>query len=266
MVRIVLTILFFGVLHVHAQFNQQSLLKPTITVVVTPVDTIYPSNLVGWWRADTLVTLNGSGVSGWKSIVGLNNSLINVTPAEQPPFVTGVYNGKPTVRFSSVSHNLQIQSGAQANNILVSSTLGTAITVFLVGKNAVNNDGNLFGTYNGGGWMIFGNANRAFGAGLNSATTPQAPSITPVSSSLVLMEFTMTSTQTVTYANGVQTGNVSGTTNIYSGGVVAIGRYSGTVGKGLTSYDVSEIIVYNKILSATERADVEYHLKTKYGL
>lgn len=60
--------------------------------------------LVGWFRADQGITLNGSDVSEWAPIAGTSSPLSQPNSAKQPAFLASGINGLP-----SVNHDANLQ-------------------------------------------------------------------------------------------------------------------------------------------------------------
>lgn len=68
---------------------------------LTSPKTIFGSDLVGWYRADTVVA-NNNKVSQWTDLSGLNNHATQTTVSNQPTLVSAGFNGKPVIRFDNL--------------------------------------------------------------------------------------------------------------------------------------------------------------------
>lgn len=61
------------------------------------------SGLIGQWRADTLGLADGTSVSSWAPLAGLQSAPLTQTGTNRPVFRTGVLAGRGVVRFSAAS-------------------------------------------------------------------------------------------------------------------------------------------------------------------
>ena len=78
-----------------------------------PFDPSSLSGLVGWWRADQGVTLNGSDVSQWAPIAGTSSPLSQPNSAKQPTFLASGINGLPSVYHDANTQGLAMDAPAK---------------------------------------------------------------------------------------------------------------------------------------------------------
>lgn len=78
---------------------------PTVTAPSTsPVSTFDPKSIpgiLGWYKADAGVILNGSNISSWQDQSGNNNHLVQTDTASQPTLINNALNNLPAVKFNS---------------------------------------------------------------------------------------------------------------------------------------------------------------------
>jgi uncharacterized membrane protein len=243
--RTLLTILCFTFLQASGQalFHAHNrVTTPAVPEEVLPVT----SGLVGWWKASAVVT-SGADVTEWTDKSGSGYHLAPITgPAGS--LVADAYNGQPTVRFTDPYQ--QYGSTGFANL--------SAITVFVAYKNSSTANGAIVGKWAGyEGWMLYaGTPNGFFTSNWHQVTTSTAFNVTTLQAD---------ASQKSAWVNGVPTLSTTGAI-VSTTAELEIGRYGNTPATGLTDVDISEIIIFNRVLSSAERAAVEDHLKAKYGL
>ena len=203
------------------------------------------SGLSLWLKADSLALNDGDLVSTWTDSSG-NGDNATATSTARPTYKTGIVNGKPVLRYTST------------NNLDLGSYISTARSIFVVYKPILDfsktymlilgHPGvyDFFGTANTAGNPIFNStyvsANVSGGSAWVNGTSTNPLSV------LWQPNFSVLSLQT------------TGNTNI---GALANDRNSASndfIG------DYAEVIVYNRVLTSTERQNVEAYLLAKYGI
>jgi hypothetical protein len=246
------------------------------------VDVPVTSGLSVWLRADMGVLTNATGyVTNWQDQATGDGSqdATQATSANQPLFVTSAagLNNQPVVRFDGVKDSTgdRLLLGNLSNKF----TTGEA-TLFVVytgdsslGANySVYSSGNIGGTYWDQGKVgpFYGatafnyryNENGAFG---NYPDTPCAGNH--------IVEFRAGSDYTA-FTNGVSLGTLTvantatasgGSYKFWGGNDHRIGNDSANEGLNFRG-DVAEIIIYNRILTDTERNQVGAYLEERYGI
>jgi len=239
------------------------LVMVTALLLVAPIQSPQTANalspsagLVLWLRSDLGVTTSGDKVVDWADQSGNNNHAFPTTASYQPTFVAGALNGLPVLRFD----------GGQL--LLLSSPVSPQnFTIFIVGKNrqpaetfSIILGPNGSGPNNQLRWEN-GSELRMVGLGNN------------------LPDSTAAFGDTRTYhALTVRHDHDGGTLAFYRDGGLVMGRTAITtgpwtfaqIGAWYSSYflvgDIAEILVYSKVLSESERSNVNAYLQLKYGL
>lgn len=238
------------------------------------------SGLQVWLAADSGVTYNASNeVSQWNDLSGNANHALQGTAANKPLFTYKGIGGKPTIRFDGTNDVLAL------TNTLNLSTGGS---VFIVARNAVQKNWNgmiriapveattpgEFYLY----WQMGSNNSvsgnlvhlaRINGAGQSSGR--RANDVGPaVGLPFILTDILTNNASISMYLNGSILG---GLTNEDSGGITDLmpaGANNAWIGVGYPgSYlngDISEVIVFNRAVTANERQLIHDYLSAKYGI
>jgi len=217
-------------------------------------DTFEPTEISGleaWYDGDDVdtITFNGSDVAQWDDKSGNNRDVAQATPAEQPLYVTNSLNGRSGLEFDGV-----------ATNLVDTFSLSQPLTYYLVGKfdtipgstfpafyfgTTSTDDARFFEL--SGNWYIFA------GTGLSSSggadTNPH----------YFRNEYNSTSGKIIVDGSQVASGNV-GTTGTTA---LTIGRNPNT--NQPLDGKIYELLIFSKILSADEIAQMDTYLKIKWG-
>jgi hypothetical protein len=257
MVRLRKTLSLFVIILLALQINSYSQTGPGGVGSST-------SNLV-WLEADSLAGLtDGEAITTWSDGSGNNLDFSQPDPAYKPIYKANILNNKPVVRFDKT--NGRIRRTAFANFPT------TAITTFLVNKNAENGDGvlsyastgsnNDFLIFNSSSLNLYRGVNRNSGIAINNNSWH----IVDASwrSSDGAMAFWIDGSES--YTNTLQTG-----TSITQNGCLAIAGEQDAIdgsydaGQAHTG-DFAEVIVYNIYLNKAQRIIVTNYLAAKYSL
>ena len=192
---------------------------------------------------------DGATVTTWTDMSGQNN---HATAAGTPIYKTAVLNGQPVVRFNGAS------SFTTAD---ISSQFPTAATVFIATTISNDNAYTLVkanpGVDEWWRWDGDGTSYPGFfrGSRLESYTAmPNSGShLFAISSSASAWEMSI---------NGASQG-VEGANYDSGGAPLVIGN--GSSGGGLNG-DIAEVLIYSRVLTATEANAVGYYLEAKYGI
>jgi hypothetical protein len=178
------------------------------------------------------------------------------TGAAKPTYRTNVVNGKPVVRFDGVDDELELP------DFLTSFTAGEIFYVLkaVADPPLVGNQGfTLFGA-NTGNLYPFSDSviYDSFGSTVRHTTVDPTPS-------LVVFHVYNTTSQANEW-----TSRINGT-QIFTTGTNTVGWTPfPRIGQGgsniFGNHDYAEIVLYNRVLSTSERQQVEDYLMTKYGL
>jgi Secretion system C-terminal sorting domain len=224
-----------------------------------------------WLKADagvytdlniTLAT-SGQTVQSWRDQSGSANDLKSSSP--QPTFETGRLNNKPVLKFVTnqimISLNSLNLSGTDKQDIfIVYASSATTSTPFTI-------QGNVSTIFYDRAYI---KNQFAIVSGLSNTSSV---SISQVSSTITSdcykivesrNDLSLTTNENSLYINGVAIAPKGTDPNTNStGNFNALSRIRVGDG-GTTELDVAEIIVYNRILNASEKLQVETYLNTKY--
>jgi hypothetical protein len=217
-------------------------------------------NLLSWLTAGSLVLNDGDDVVTWPDGSGNGNGLGG--PSLPPKFRTGVLNGLPVVRFNGTSQFL---------NFPVNAFVGfTAAEAFIVVK--ANNPDPPVSSVGTGLWD--------FGTDITSTHYPFTDGIiyddfgtsarkTTVNPTPSLNAFNL---YNVISSSGLWASRLNGGSTIFSTGTNTVAFIAqctlGSSGGGTVYFngDIAEFILYNRVISQSERDQIESYVAAKYGL
>ena len=231
-----------------------------------------PSTLSGlslWLKADAGVSLSGSNVTVWADQSGNGR---NATPVDvSPTYNSSDLNGKPTISLSSVAGETNQSLQILGNPMGQFGT--TAFVVNYVDKAIFNNDNNgaLLGNFgnasDGSHWPYgftnsvydsFGTDSRKNDLGIPAAILNW--NIYSVISEDNNWKLFCNGTEFSSDSSNVYSNSIANSTSLYVGMQNNAG--SDQVFKG----KVAEVVVYNRVLTSTERQQVEQFLFNKYSI
>ncbi len=233
----------------------------TATYTINQIAALPASGLKLWLKADAGVVTNGAGsVSQWTNQSTNINHATQAVVGAQPAYIASSFHGKPSIRFNGSSF---LSAGTNA------SLAYTNFTFFLVSSFATASPGSaaLLSKDEGGGplnkWIYWYTGNgmqfhiQPGGAAVSSSA------YTPVPNQFELLGLKKSGTSYVHYLNGATNGVVTDGTLIPSiNSDLRIGQAEGAL---FFNGDLSEIMIYDRPLSESERQVVESSLATKYG-
>jgi len=206
-----------------------------------------PSDVHGlevWYDANTLSLSDGESISQWDDLSGNGNHLTQSSSTERPIFTSNILNGKPVVRFDGTNDYLLMNTRL--------TTIRTAI--FVVNwSGAYNPYTPLIGDGTNYEWVSDGSTEKLFSPTyshsyiqngqvyVDGINTPPLDAVRPSSHSIITVE---------------TVGNLTGDR------ITKDRNISGRVWRG----DYAEVIIYNRVLTDSERSDVENYLKNKWGI
>ena len=228
----------------------------TLTVIVSaglPVG----SGLTAWFRADTGVTVSNGSVTQWNDITPNQYQVTQNAGPSAPTLATDLTSGYPMMSFNG---NQYLTSGAQV-------AVTNDVTIITVGA---NNNPNGTSTSVIVGDAVQNNSSRAsvvlsgqqgFCNGASSVTN------TSLSTDSSLAVTSLTYSQSTSTASFYFNGNSNGTatlsaTNVSAGLTIGSLLYYGAYLPW--NGNIAEVIVYNRVLTSTERQQVELYLANKY--
>jgi hypothetical protein len=226
-----------------------------------------PQGMILWLASDAGVVANGDAVDRWEDQSGNANNAVQATPANKPLLVSG-NNGLPALHFNGTSSFMSISSlpvdGLTGMTIFAVSSCswdvdaGYGYYALLSWPDETARWGETFvATYRSFGEFRFGTTQID---NENKVTIPLNRT-----NSFGLNEWMHTATVDSMWINGQNVASFPGKLPTVEGvgNTVMLG-----VGHSNTFYpgDVSEIIIYDRSLSDTERQLIEQYLMGKYHL
>jgi hypothetical protein len=215
-----------------------------------------PTTIAGlslWVKGDTGITLNGSKVSAWADQSGNGKNLIQNTAGNQPTYLASAKNGKPGVRFTIA-----------ATSFMSTSNFASAIAhpmIFIVYTQTQVVAGNQEYVFDaGGGDRVQMNKNQNNRTAMYAGAQIQINETYPLSWRIRVCSFNGSSG--AMYTNGVQ--NIAGNVGNQTMPNFVLGRWAG--GSAYSEFDVAEILIYNSILSDSDRNNVEGYLNRRYAI
>ena len=225
---------------------------------VYTINGVPTSGLLLWLNAGAITGVNNGGVvSTWPDSSGLGNNATQTTSGIQPTYVTGDLNGQPAVRFASASSEyMNIASGFNGNQ--------STLTEVFVLKSA--NARALFQTIPARQTISVSTATRTPST-MRSTSLPmwipvKSPTAASSPSPVIAMPITICCFRPTAMACN-STGRASATPipSEISGSVLAANNH-----RSFFNGDVCEMLVYNHVLTSTDKQTVETYLAGKYGL
>jgi len=225
-----------------------------------------PTGMILWLANDAGVRTGGNGLVAWDDQSGSGNSAVQASAASQPVLAAG-NNGQNSVRFNGTSSFMSLLS--------LPINGATGLSVFLVSANAKNHaagygqfaflywpetaswGSSFFGSYQTFSRFRFGT--------LQTGNEPSYQMPLTRTNSFGLSEWMHSGTTDSMWLNGQSVASYPGKQQSING----VGT-SALLGQGMnnTFYagDVSELIVYSRSLTASERQAIEQYLMNKYHL
>lgn len=230
-----------------------------------------PTQLSGcalWLRADMGVTLNGSTVSAWANQGTAGGSVTQGTAASQPTWsATGGPNSRATLQFdggdvlANTTTNLMASGDPSTTFAVVKS--GTAAGGAFFAQRRAGGDGRVRGhlAYVSGAQHFVSNNITDAGANIRLTGTPLGSITTAFIHEIT---FSAIGAAPAFYYNGTQRTVLSGTQQAESGTTgYDVGSEAGILP---WTGDISELIVFTRVLTAAERAVVRGYLSNRYAI
>jgi hypothetical protein len=233
-----------------------------------------PRSIAGlqlWMDATRIssLTFNGSSVSQANDLSGNGRHFTQGTGANQPTYAAAGMNGRPALQFTSSVAN-RMDSTATIADVFGTPTTSPQSTIFAVMRNVAGVQNACFGS-NGdpNGRFIFLLRFNPTQSLVDVVNATDGRLFSPVTQAVseaagIHVVFRSGATQTVR-TNGAQVVTTASATSNFSTTTATI-----QVGKALSSLGnegvFSELLFWNRALSASEIARVELYLSAKYGV
>uniref|UniRef100_A0A6C0B2G8 Fibronectin type-III domain-containing protein n=1 Tax=viral metagenome TaxID=1070528 RepID=A0A6C0B2G8_9ZZZZ len=209
----------------------------------------------------TSIVFSGSNITQWNDKSNSGYNFTQATTASQPTY-SAMSNGKNGINLGTSKYMTN-----------TSVAFPTNYTIFAIGYTASNGYGRLLqGSITNGQTLYFGsgNGNKNFAtvngpgtASFSDASIDNSPATSVAS--LCLMEMTNNNTNTglIPYVNGTALTAKNGITTTFT--ALVLGSSPGGGSQYWNGY-VAEILIYNSVLTTTQRQQVEGYLMWKWGL
>jgi alpha-tubulin suppressor-like RCC1 family protein len=220
---------------------------------------IPPTGLAAWFKADTGVTADGSGnVGQWNDQSPNGHNLVQATSTNDPQTSTDAGTGRPTLHFEGsqwLTNSDTITSNSDVTIITVAEPDNTQNFTESVALGSSPSSG---GTMRGYGYQ---NGVPILDLYQNAAQAGSAPPAGQNNISTVT--YTGSSGAVAFYSQGIPNGtaSVSGS-SLIAGLTVGGAGWQGAYWSG----NISEVLVYDHVLSAADQEQAEGYLADKYGL
>ncbi|GEM_PF-4063809 len=238
-------------------------LGPYSDIVNAEIFDILSLNPIAWLSATDVTNggvepSDGDKIDQWEDLTGLATAATEASESKQPVYHANVFNGLPAIRFDNLDRGLE-GTFVRTNN--------DGLTIITVGKMDTNTTRKcFFEFYQEGSADSGSNARRGFffTNGYNAAGTNYYLDDT----SFNIWTATDSGTQSSQWENGTNVytdiNNYFPRTDFLGNGIYVLGDDK-TGGDRLNGY-IGEFLVFDKILTDSERTKVETYLKNKWGL
>jgi len=204
--------------------------------------------LVGWWKADALALAEDAAVASWTDSSGNGRHLLQADATKQPVYKAAVVGGKPVVRFTADFLKAVFTLGQPTHVLMVFRGTGTRVI----------NEGAFDGATADTGYYY------TLADGMATYAGTFGPSIVTTTREWHLHEVLFNGVGSeVRVDGGAAVTTPSPGTNTMGG--LTVGAY----GTGTTNFlncDIAEVLVFNQVLSTSNRDDLELYIGEKYGL
>jgi PKD domain/SprB repeat len=223
------------------------------------------SGLQVWLKGDagTSTTIDGQFLSYWNDQSGNGNNATQATGSAQPKYIKRALNGNPAMEGNNGTRYLNVNLNSIDNNaftvISVVKRASSSANQYFIGIQQASPSPGFHMGYVNNTTLRYAN----YGNTLNQ--TVGAYSATTEGPRIVIGECNTSFNKGLTEVNnGVASSSSNGNILHYTQGAMGnIGRGFGS--SGFQGY-ISEVIVYNRTLTALEKRQIQTYLSIKYGL
>jgi len=242
-----------------AQANQYAQISSVLPV---------PSGLISWYRTNSGLITNTQGqVTSWLDSGMAGNNITQVTPANRPTAANDPVTGTPTVNFTT-SQSLTQNSGyptvtassvSDCTIIAVASTSAASSMSYsplVQYGTSVNNLSLTSLLYHYSGSSLYQMFYDGYFYYTQGGTVSSTANLTTSA-----VTYTHSSGALSFYLNGTANGTATaGGTGQFSENVTLGGTLGGTAWQG----NISEVLIYNRVLSSTEIQQIQTYINAKY--
>jgi hypothetical protein len=218
------------------------------------------------WLDATAITglTNGQAVSTWTDSSGNGNNAVQVSPSQNPIYLSSAFNGKPVVRFDGVNDYLDAGNGFPIT--------GNGLTIFTVLRiNADNGSEGILGNRGGGAGYLLSECGEpdcgdrfTFVGGTTAVSSPPGVLGSVPGQKLVLSALKDGGTLTI-YTNAVQIAMSGGDGALTDLGTTVLIGYDYQSSATLNG-DLGAVLIYNRALTASERQSVNEFFFAEFSI
>ena len=234
------------------------------SIIVTPTE-FDANSIVGleiWLKGNTSVfsdagttlAVNSDPAYQWNDQSENGNHLVQSTLGNRPIFKTSILNGKPVIRFDATDDYM---------DRTYSSALSQPSTIFVVVNITTDNQGSIFDGVGCASRNIFGPNTVFFGETSIYAGNVNSPGYAQTfPSGFIVFSLVFNNASSEIFKNGIS--QIIGDVGSEAADSIRVG--ANCVPNTFSGSDIAEIIVYNSLLTANERLQVETYLNAKYAI
>jgi probable HAF family extracellular repeat protein len=210
-----------------------------------------------WLKADAIITLtNNAPVASWPDSSGLNNNATQSTAANRPVWLTNVLNGKPSIHFDGVNDSFSLP------NLMNGATQAEAYVVLKAQNDVPGSNRGLwrFGSYGAPANLRYPGTDGVIVDEFGSSAAYTVGDPAPALNTFHIFNVSSKSGEWIARFNGVMqyytTNNTVGFNTTPTLGVGGI-YFDG---------DIAEVLVFDAVLTSSDRNSIGEYLNRKYGL
>lgn len=213
-------------------------------------------NLDAWWKADSLALAEGATVSSWADSGPGGFTATQGTAAAQPTFRTGQINGLPVVRFDGVDDVLLSNASTSHTETTIFSVIKPTSTVGDRSIRVASGSGGITSTIRDGKPRM-GSQDLV---SLHTSTT----TVSTTAFQVLACSYSDSTNTVAFHRNGTADGSSTAVTASPTAGRTT--RIGAEPAGGYLVGDIAELIVYSRVLTSSERAEVHSYLQDKYAI
>ena len=223
------------------------------------------SGLALWLDSNEIAGLSDNDpIETWPDLSGNGFDFVQLDSAKQPVFRTGIANGHPIARFDGTNDVMNHAANAQVVN--ASTGAWTAFAVALRDTTGSAVQGIVTGDPSSGNRIAqFLRYNSAIPQSIVWAGSVTDSAATATGNQFNVEEAVRTTTTVERLVNGATNGTTAAVSPVTTAGPLGLGVATLTP-TGFWRGDIAEVLIYDRVLTSTERDDVRAYLTTKWGI
>jgi len=252
-----------------------SISRSTLSAPIIPIPPIEPdaiSGLILWLKANSGVTLDGSNVTGWADQSGNGNDAYVLNSGEEPEFASNIINGNPALSFNGTGQVLQIDDAASLDISALSVFIvcakdgnGQQNDVLFIKNGNTENDQAVYGLvpYSSGNWKA------SYDDGDGWSDHDPGFSINN-DNNFHIIGYHVNASSSYAFQDNLSPNNTNAAGTIpTTDGSLQIGGYNQSFGNPSGEFfygKISEFILYNNVISQSDRTGLLSYLNNKYAI